>query len=255
MKKLLILLTISAVSHGQDINDKLKNYGIPSHIQTGFSSPSEMNREFSGRPKVEGGIDMIQLAQENGISVTPTIEEDAVGRIKHILPPTISKYIPAHYILMAQLSRQDSPYFQAFKLEKLGLIIKDIPLTHLSPEAQRYKKTLMAHCFLYAGRKLESALDQQIQVNRNQIAPELLMDGYMSAGQFYYWAAVNMNPQAAALVQTFAIRAFGKTQQAIQNIPIENYTWEVIGETQLREVIHNNQLKIEDYLTSNKMRV
>ncbi len=248
MKKLLLLLALTTTSNAQDYNEKLRAYGIPSHIRTGFDNAAQLRQEIRGEYQAEDGpVNLLQAARELDLTVTPTVEEDALGRIQHLLPVTIRQYIPAQYILMAQLSNQDGPYFQAFKLEKLGLIIKDIPSQHLSIEAQNLRKVLMAHCFLYAGQKLEKALDRQVE-QTTQVAPELLMDGYMSAGQFYYWAAVNMNAQAGEIAFNFARRSFGKTQMAIATIPPENYDWDVIQGRSLAEVIMINQQKIHEIL-------
>ncbi len=247
MRTLLSILSLASLCTAQDLDEKLKKYGIPSHIQTGFGSVQEMQREFRGAPQEDQELNLSDLISElqNEEALTP--EESALAQIKHLVPEHVYQNIPANFILKAQLSPHDSPYFQAFKLERLGLIIKDIPANSLSANAISLRKVLMAHCFLVAGHKLEKALDQQVRVSRN-IAPELLMDGYMSAGQFYYWAAVNMNETARHLAMTFARRSFDKTRQSIERIPQENYEWDVIGTKTLREVIALNEAKIAEYL-------
>lgn len=247
MRTLLSILSVTSLCAAQDMDKKLREYGIPSHIQSGFGSVQEMRQELRENQQNNTNINLLDLAKDLDITVTPTPEELALDQIKHLIPEHVYKNIPANFILMAQLSPQDSPYFQSFKLEKLGLIIKDIPGHFLSKTAIELRKTLMAQCFLIAGNKLERALDQQIAVSQN-VAPELLMDGYMSAGQFYYWAAVNMNEIAGNIAMGFAQRSFEKTRQAIQSIPQENYDWEVIGTKKLYEVIELNEAKITQYL-------
>ncbi|MBX3487107.1 MAG: hypothetical protein KF798_04295 [Candidatus Paracaedibacteraceae bacterium] len=247
MRTLLSILSLASLCTAQDLDEKLKQYGIPSRIQTGFGSVQEMQREFRGTQPEDQELNVSDLIQELSNEEPQTQEESALAQIKHLVPEHVYQNIPANFILKAQLSPHDSPYFQAFKLERLGLIIKDIPANSLSANAISLRKVLMAHCFLVAGNKLEKALDQQVRVSRN-IAPELLMDGYMSAGQFYYWAAVNMNETARNLAMTFARRSFDKTRQSIERIPQENYEWDVIGTKTLREVIALNEAKIEEYL-------
>ena len=247
MTTLLSILSVTSLCTAQDMDKKLEKYGIPSHIQTGFGSAQEMHQELREGQHNATNVNLLDLAKDLDITVAPTPEESALEQIKHLIPEHVYKNIPANFILMAQLSPQDSPYFQSFKLEKLGLIIKDIPGHFLSKTAVELRKTLMAQCFLIAGNKLERALDQQHAVSQN-IAPELLMDGYMSAGQFYYWAAVNMNDIAGNIAMGFARRSFEKTRQAILSIPQENYEWEVIGTKKLYEVIELNEAKIARYI-------
>lgn len=247
MIKVFNLMILICLSHSQDIQQKLKKYGIPPQIRTGFDMGQGMDVEPSGEDLNLETTNLLELADKHDITVTATPEELAVEQVKHLVPEHVYLHIPANYILMAHLAPQDSPYFQAFKLEKLGLIIKDIPDQFLSTPALNLRKVLMAHCFLTAGSKLEKSLDQQVVATQN-IAPELLMDGYMSAGQFYYWAAVNMPENSRNLVMGFARRSFDKTTQAMAMIPRGHYGWDVIGEKSLSEVIEINSAKIQHYL-------
>ncbi len=247
MIKLLTLCTLGALTQAQDTDKKLQEYGIPSQIRTGFNTVQDMRQEFRGESPSLENTNLLELANQHNVTITQTPEEQALEQVRHLVPEHVYLNIPAHYILMAHLTPQDSPYFQAFKLEKLGLIIKDIPSQFLSANALNLRKVLMAHCFLTAGNKLEKSLDRQIAITRN-IAPELLMDGYMSAGQFYYWAAVNMTDLSRNLAMGFARRSFEKTYQAMAMIPEGHYDWDVIGDKSLREVIEINASKIQHYL-------
>ncbi len=132
-----------------------------------------------------------------------------VEKIKDLLPPTIKDYIPAEVIISADISRQDAFDSLAFKLKKLGIAILNLEQYQLAGHAT-FQKALAAHCFMYAGRNIESWIQQQgLQLTTNA---EALEQAATLAQSYYQLAADNFNDQAAQVIK----KKIDKLAQTVQ---------------------------------------
>lgn len=236
----------------EDLQRKInsaRHYQLFQNLRSGFAHIGEHEMPA---PPVTGMSNVIQELKEKidsgqlteGLQ-TPS-DEARLAEIQHFLPESALSYLSIDTLLQIKLEPHDSPYLQAFKLSKLAMNIKFSPpeLTHHSTgqDNDAIIRTIIADTYMLAGNNLSEAVRLQKEHSNKPLAPELLMDTSMTAGQFYMWAAANMQDPVQAYSN--ALGAFMVTAGSVIETPLENYDWRVIGDQTLREVLLENLGKI-----------
>lgn len=217
------------------------------NIKSGFTDNRERrgavnNSSYGGSAPAWGDVmdNVIQELKTKAPSKEKALkgvfDEKRLDQIRNFIPESALE-LPPSFLIQIGLEAHDSPYKRAFKIFKLAMNIR----YYYSPSADRDRA--IADCCEKAGDNLAEALELQQTHVRTSLAPELLMDTAMTAGQFYLWALKNSGDASHVLAHK-ANNFFQKTAEAVINIPPENYDWRVIGDKTLREVILGNMDKI-----------
>lgn len=111
---------------------------------------------------------------------------------ERLLPPSITSVIPADIIISQAFSQKDGLFETAIKLERLGLLIKDIPSDKVDAQTYSQRSFLMAQCFSIAGGLVDKYLKLLEANDQKTMDIEEWLDIYRSGGIFYRWAAQHM---------------------------------------------------------------
>ncbi|WP_010300931.1 hypothetical protein [Candidatus Odyssella thessalonicensis] len=217
------------------------------NIKAGFTDNQERRSEINNSsyggpaPAWEDVMDNVikelkTKAPSKEKAIKGMVDEKRLDQIRNFIPES-ALGLPPSFLIQIGLEAHDSPYKRAFKIFKLAMNIR----YYYSASADRDQA--IADCCEKAGDNLAEALELQQAHITTSLAPELLMDTAMTAGQFYLWALKNSGNESHDLVHK-ANNFFQKTAEAVIHIPAENYDWRVIGDKTLREVILGNMDKI-----------
>lgn len=187
------------------LNQKLRKLGIPTKLKTGRGQPEHKFAQQTEQhdnskqlidPRAIFHTVMEELVERHG----ELYEKNMILRsnisindyCQQLLAPEIVEFIPAPYITAQGFDPLDHPFTTAIKLERLGLIIKDLRPPVISPETYEVRLRIMGKCFALAGSHVDKAVRILKEDPTQEIDIHTLTDMYQTGGLFYHWAAINM---------------------------------------------------------------
>ena len=199
------------------LHRKLREQGVPSTVKTGRDlleekfSASNINSDDAGeimdsKTRFHGVMEELKDRHEELYEkIIATRYSLPVSEYHYsLLTPEIAESIPAPLIHAQAFNPSDDPFTMAIKLERFGLIIKDLSPLALTPEAYEKKRRLMGRCFALAGSHVSRAVRLVIENPNTKIDLDALKDMYQTGGLLYHWAALNMSPQLGSSMNQFS---------------------------------------------------
>lgn len=211
---ILVDLPASPLTHSEQKRDKLQQklqeHGIPVHIKTG--------RVINPEP-----IDPFKLVLEElklrykelfKLYTEKKTELPHLNYFESILTPEITEALPIPIILNQGFDPRDTPFLTALKLERLGLIIKDLPPEDLPDAIYAKKKHLMGKCFALAGAKIRQTIIHMDHEDQSVENSKILIDLYKSGAILYRWALLNIDSAS----KPFILRLLKQFETSLINL-------------------------------------
>lgn len=192
------------------VHQKLLSLGVPSTLKTGQDLLEEKvthsNDDENNTQPIMDSKNIFQTVMEELKDRYEELYEKSISNRSSIpisnyyytlLTPEIAEAIPMHLIQAQDFNPSDDPFTTAIKLERLGLIIKDLTPKEaapkiLSPRIYERKRHLMGKCFALAGSHVNRAVKLLIENPEAEMDLDILKDMYQTGGLLYHWASLNM---------------------------------------------------------------